>query len=320
MNIDKLFKEHYDNLIINFDPVLYDDKYMEVLVGENTTIALENLSTDYKINIINKDQHILNTHDEELTLSYNSYSRLLTLSKKILGNFIDATITYIPYHNPILMEIMYITKKYFSECTTILDEKHFKDIRKFETPKYNLGFINYNVETNKDTLFKKLSEGNVLIYAADLQAIYKYYSNTELFVSFYNILIKMKKGDCTVGIKIKTEFYLNLIFDIIDVLRRYFKYVHLVNTKYYPRIYFILIVKNKIKDYDKNDEVVFTPNTNRLFNTNVDKQYISFMNTIFTKRSDKIIVFMALDNLKKNNPVAYELAVSRINNYKSLDQ
>lgn len=321
MSSNEIFKQHYETIIKNFDPVFYDDQYMSILTGKNTTIKLDNVSKTNKIKPIKRDNEILNTFDNSLVSNFEGYSKLLILSKKIIMNFIDDTaVMYLPYQNPLLMEIKYLSKKYFdTEPIVILDTRHYENIKKFETDKLKLDQINYSVKNSTNDLLDSIKPQNMIIYVNELQAIYKYYTNVETFIEMYNKIIKLPKGNYTIAIKIKADFYLELIFDVIDILRKYFKTIYLTNTKYYPRYSFMVILKDKIQNHNKDNDIKFDNKLYRLVKEPINEQYVKFMNTLYEKRAEKIMTFMAIDKMRDTNKEYYDLILSRIQNYKYLE-
>lgn len=316
------FKIYHRTITKNFDPVLFDDQYMTILVGKTISLKLDpKIKEEGKeIKIIKKKQNIFNTFDEEMVKTFEEYRELLVLSKKILLNYINYTNKlYIPYDNISFMEIKYLMNKYFfDEKLVVLAHKNY--IKRHKNFKQDMKKLNNKtiIINNVKDLLQNIKETSTIICTNKISGIYKYYSNVEIFVEMYNHIIKLNKGNYILCIKVKTDYYIELIFDLIELLRYYFQVVILVNTKYDSRYNFNLLLNNKIQDYDENDRVEFSLDLYRLSSKELNNSYVEFMNKLYKKRIDKIKTFMAIESLKDTNPESYKLVLERINNYKHL--
>jgi hypothetical protein len=311
------FKHYYETIIENFNPVLYDDEFMNILAGKTNALKLNSINAT-KIVMINRNTNILNTFDESMESMFKEYGQLLILSKKILINFIKETsFLYHVYNNPSLLETKYLLNKYFdNQSVNVIINKNYDDLGKqLKDAKINSIKI---ISVTDDNLIDNIRENSSLIYVNKSQAIYRYYINTQLFVAMYNKIIQLQPGGYTIGIKIKTDYYIELIFDIITILRSYFKLVYLVNSKYNSRYNFVIVLKEKIKAYDSTDNITFTKSLQRVSHASLPVEYVDYMNKLYAKRADKIKTYMALEKLKYDDAKAYKLALEKIDNYRRL--
>lgn len=316
---NNLFQSSYDEIIKNFDNILYDDLFIDYLIGRNIILHLKNTSHK-KIKFINDDNNILNSFENRLSKLFKNYPKLLTNSKRILQIYIEnSREIYSLYNDGTFHEITYIIKKFMNNNAIV----YFNDNNENLNKNKQNNLINYYKKKNNNSIsFADYNDNidltkNVIIFDYKKIGIYKYYSEIELFVNLYNKIIKMEASNNYIAIKVKTDFYLELIFDIISMYNYYFENVYLFNSKYTNRYNFILILHNKINVYNANDKIDFNVNLYRLFDDPIDNNYIKFMDSLYEKTNNHIKIYMTLDNIKKKDINMYNVILNKINNLKT---
>jgi len=113
----------------------------------------------------------------------------------------------------------------------------------------------------------------------------------------YNDLIKVKPNNNTYCIFIKTDYYIELIIDMIDILRYYYNRVILVRTKYNPKYNFMLILENKLREHNTKHNIEFKKKLYRLQNIQIKPAYVNFMNKLYNDYSKRIKVIISINKL-----------------------
>jgi hypothetical protein len=299
-NIER-FKQNFSEIILKFDSTLYDDEYMTILASKTNKIVLKNnvLETtmlDYQY----ADRNVLNSFETTMTNHWSEYGTLLLLGKKIIIDFIIKSRAYDLYDEKMRLayDVEYLKKKYFADKKMVL--------------MYNVGDT---IDTANESILKamhvavhKYSPSTQLIptsfifYYRQRQGIYNYTTFIEFFINLYNSLIQLSTSSNTYCIRMQSDYYLELIFDMIDILRYYFKRVVLVRTKYDTRYNFFLVLENKIQSYDKRHNIHCKPDQYpyRLQKSPINPVYIDYMNKLYKDYASRIKIVMSIKKLNKD--------------------
>lgn len=297
VNIE-VFKQNYYDIILNFDPVMYDDEYMVILAGKTHSITLDHNTVSPIITYQMADRKILNSFETTMVNNFSEYNTLLILSKKILVDFIIDARKYelYDYKNKPLYDIYYLKNKYFKnkKLSIVVDTlDNFEKINK-----KILADMDINIELNTTPSNFKIYDNSFIYFFRPWYGIYNYTDYIKYFVNTYNDLIKIEPNDDnTYGIFIKTEYYIELIMDMIDILRYYYNKVILVRTKFNSRYNFMLILENKLQKYDPKHKVEFKKKLYRLQNTPLNPIYVDFMNKLYKNYAEKVKTIVSINKL-----------------------
>lgn len=316
INIE-LFKENHFKMELKYSNILYNDEYMVLLAGKTTTVKLDK-NDDHKgylrypkITLEYADRNVLNSFETTMSNIFSEYSYLLLLTKKILINFIVKSYKYYVYDTDysFLYSVYYFKKKFNLTdkfCVVMDKDNRFK--KSVDILKKNNIDIKYNTNILDD------NDSSIMFTYNRPSPIHGYTSYIEYFIDLYNKLIQLDANTNTYIIDIYTDYYIELIFDMIDILHYYFDNVMITRLRYNKRYNFILVLNSKINVYKPEHNIKFTLKLYRLKSDPINKLYVDFMNKAFNDRAKIITLIMEIDKMDPENK---ELILQKIKFYKN---
>ncbi|ARF10278.1 hypothetical protein Hokovirus_1_157 [Hokovirus HKV1] len=298
MSREKIFKQDFMDIILEEEKILYDDKFMFIFSGKTYKLKLDNIKKIQNFKYYNKTQNITNSFETNMVNIFKEYKTLLVLAKKIIINFIIESRKFELYErkNIFLNTILYFKNKYFSgkNMFVIYTDLKTKEKINIDTIKKKLliDCVEYNAKIDLNISFILLFNHHV--------AVYNYDSYIKHFIGVYNKIIKLPLSDNIICIDVRTDYYLELIFDMINVLRFYYEETILIKTKFNYRYNFKLVLKKKINKYNKKHKITFNNNLYRLYEKPLLTEYIDFMNKIYKYYSLTIKTIMYINTLNED--------------------
>lgn len=297
----EIFKENYSEIILKFNPILYDDEYMVVLAGKTHYVKLDNKNKDNvpEITYQMADRKVLNSFETTMVNNFNEYNTLLILNKRILIDFTTESRKYelYDYKNIPLYDVYYLKRKYFKNKNfSIIVNEYDEHEKANEKLLANMGI---NIELYNS----KICEKSFICFFRSPNGIYNYIDYIKFFINTYNDLIKITPNNNTYCIFIKTDYYIELIMDMIDIFRYYYDKVVLVRTKYNSKYNFMLILENKIREYNPKHTIEFKKKLYRIQNNQIDTVYVDFMNKLYKDYANRVKIIMSINKLDNDNKI-----------------
>lgn len=315
-------KEYLESIM---EEQVCDNNYTNILIGKNRILQLDFLYEMEDITLVERNTSVYNTFEESMVLEFTEFPKVINNRNKILINYSTYTFKkYIPYSNTELFEILYIIRKYMlNKSIEIHISKNNTGIsNNIPIIKNNLKkFKNNNIifndgQKNFKSVYENIANNQNYIFNLTFSQIkYMFYNNVLEFINFYNETIKLAINSCIIAYKVKTDYYLELILDIIHRFRKYFANVYLVNSKYTPKYNFYIILNNKVKNYEDKDAVIFNKNLYRLSKNPIDSVYIKYINKLY-KRTNLYYEIITILETNTNTPL-YKIIMDELEEYKN---
>lgn len=312
------FKKYHNDIILEYDLILYNDSYLNTLLSNHYTLKL-NTDNVVKELVVEKNVHCpenlnncgLSYYDMEKigfskryieTLSYFSKSKT-----ELQDNFRQLSIyddQYLP-----LFEINYLLKKFKIVNPNIIyiPKENKEDIIK----KYMKTFSSF------DDIYTLPKEGSCFFNIASRVSNYNMDTHFKVFKEIYNTLIKLDKNKHTYIIRILPLNVTKITFQLIDILKSNFEEAYLVKPKFDFSIIFYLVLRNKKTNYDSN--LIYKGDTNDIsLNNLLDNVYYEFYDYLVKKLNEILRVYYSIEKVKRNNKTGYKLIMMQINSYKKI--
>lgn len=324
------FKKLHNEIILENDIILYNDAYMKILVGNSSVVVLDTKSKIYPISPQvntqcpdNINMCKLSYYDMEKLSLTKEYTKSITYRNKLVNNLTNdiRKMSIYSADNIKVYSLLYFVKKFKLDKLTlnviyIQDNDKERNDNNFDL----LNRCNFNVKfiTSLENIGNLLSKNSCFIQNLKTTSIHNYSEYVHDFIKIYNALIKLPNNSNTYFIFIRPVLMTKLQFQIIDILKSYFKEAMLIKPKYDAIINCYLVLKEKIQDYKEIhyfDTNKF-PDVLSINDSTLDKIYVDFYNTLTIKFNNAAYLVTVLKLLKKKNREEYKRIKNQINVYK----
>lgn len=325
------FEKTHQDIMLGYDLVFYNDMYIKILLAKHIIIELDTSTIANNIKLLNNKNQCpdnenpcptnvndcsLNYFDKEKINITHNYIKTLgyfSKNKDILRDNLREISVY-DKNYLIAFDIVYLIKKFELEKTINIIYVHkIKD----QMPKIISSMKNnkYNIYNNFNDFENVAATGSCIVNASTLSSEYNINEQVNTLIRIHNILIKLKPNDFTYVVRIFPLHLTTLTFQIVDILKSYFKFAYLVKPKYDPSVNFYLVLTKKIKEYDETHIINIMPRLS-IDNMIMSDTYKNFFNELIVRLNDSLHIYFSLLQQKKSDPKNYIMINEQINIYR----
>ena len=324
-----LNSEEYKKFIYPTEPILNNEILMYYLLGESLYTDFVYITCD-----INPSNIIVETFD-------NINSKVALVNEKSLKIITNSTIKKMNIYGECdsikcYSKVIKIIKKHNEFITNIYihntiprSEKNRGDsmnediIKNLET-KYDIKIYYYGSQKYPQMNEVQFKDNSLYIYCY-VENLYYLHNNEQIANIYLKVLCRtifgMDGGSCIALLMSYTNI---ILFDIINLVSKYFDKTIIFSPKYLfgSVLYVIFIGKKTVmtkQEYDQIIEIFSRNNIYRLYNCDIIKKYMEFLNKVMEQYQNRYLSLINVAYMKLlDNNNEYDIIMDKVDVYKRI--